>query len=129
MQNKQKIAEKNFTFDGRMSMQVEALANSDRFVLNAFNFKIQSYQVTALDGTNVPINSICKRKLEDNEKTTKVFSAQDDTLQQLSLITNPNGVVSGQIYSINIVYTGLINPYTDGGVYYTSYNDPQGVQQ
>ncbi|KAF1761322.1 hypothetical protein GCK72_009578 [Caenorhabditis remanei] len=110
--NVQYEPEKNFTFDGRMSMQVEALANSDRFVLNAFNFKIQSYQVTALDGTNVPINSI----------------SQDDTLQQLSLITNPNGVVSGQIYSINIVYTGLINPYTDGGVYYTSYNDPQGVQ-
>lgn len=102
--------EKNFTFDGRASIQVEALVASDRFILNAYNFKIQSYKVVDIDGTVVPINSI----------------SQDDTTQQLSLITNANGVVAGQIYNIEFVYTGIINPYTDGGVYYTSYNDPQG---
>ncbi|EGT50985.1 hypothetical protein CAEBREN_05705 [Caenorhabditis brenneri] len=93
-------------------IQVEALVNSDRFILNAFNFKIISYRVVDIDGTEVPINSI----------------AQDDFKQQLSLITNQNGVVAGQIYNIEIVYTGIINPYTDAGVYFTYYNDPQGVQ-
>lgn len=54
------ITEKNFTFDGRASIQVEALVASDRFILNAYNFKIQSYKVVDIDGTVVPINSICK---------------------------------------------------------------------
>ncbi|UMM24352.1 hypothetical protein L5515_004620 [Caenorhabditis briggsae] len=110
--NVQYEPEKNFTFDGRSSMQVEALVDSDRFVINAYNFKIKSYKAVAIDGTVVPINSI----------------SQDDTTQQLSLITNAGGVVAGQIYNIEIVYTGIINPYTDGGVYYSSFNDPQGVQ-
>ncbi|CAL2036943.1 unnamed protein product [Caenorhabditis brenneri] len=110
--NVQYPAEKNFTFDGRAVIQVEALVNSDRFILNAFNFQITSYRVVDIDGTEVPINTI----------------SQDDFKQQLSLITNQNGVVSGQIYNIEIVYTGIINPYTDGGVYFSSYNDPQGVQ-
>uniref|UniRef100_A0A1I7TNP3 Aminopeptidase n=1 Tax=Caenorhabditis tropicalis TaxID=1561998 RepID=A0A1I7TNP3_9PELO len=110
--NVQYPTEKNFTFDGKATIQVQALVNTDRFILNAFNFNIQSYKVVDLDGNVVPINSI----------------SQDDSKQQLSLITNANGVVSGTIYTIEIVYTGLINSYTDGGVYYTSYNDPQGIQ-
>ncbi|CAI5454858.1 unnamed protein product [Caenorhabditis angaria] len=102
---------KNFTFDGRARIGVEAVVNSDRFILNAYNFTISGYKVVDFNGIEIPINSI----------------SQDNALQQLSLISNANSITAGDIYTIYINYTGIINPYQIGGVYYTSYTDTQGA--
>ncbi|CAB3399329.1 unnamed protein product [Caenorhabditis bovis] len=101
----------DFTFHGSVEIKAKSYKTSDRLILNAYNFTILNYIVFRSDNTELPILS----------------TSQDDSKQQLSLITEPNGVVSGEEYRIQITYKGFINNYLDGGVFYTSYVDPQGA--
>ncbi|KAL6725098.1 hypothetical protein Aduo_019915 [Ancylostoma duodenale] len=100
---------RNMTFDGSVLMFVWIKKPTLEITLNAVNLAILS--VMLADSLNRPVG-------------TRGIRINNDT-EQLSIVLERQPAV-GSMFVLTITYTGRINPYNVGGLYYTSYTDSSG---
>ena len=102
------------TFDGYVFVTVEVFAPTTAITMHTLNLDI-SLERTVLSDAN------------GNNMTIQSFVI-NETLNQV--IITPNSLLAiGARYNLEFTYTGLINFYTDQGLYYTSYTDINGNQK
>ncbi|CAD6187492.1 unnamed protein product [Caenorhabditis auriculariae] len=101
---------RDFTFDAKTTVRVKATEDAGSIVLNARYLNFSSYSVVRNDGQTVPIHGFY----------------YNDTTEQIILSPRSVTIQKGSVYDVSFVYTGLINYYQDGGLFYTNYVDPSG---
>ncbi|EYC42809.1 hypothetical protein Y032_0516g2790, partial [Ancylostoma ceylanicum] len=102
-------AGKNMTFDGMVTMSVIVKKTISEFTLNALNLNITSLELRDLLQRPVAV------------KETKMYNK----IHQFTIVlTEPQR--AGTVLRLSMKYTGLINSYFDGGLYYTHYMDLKG---
>ncbi|RCN33684.1 peptidase family M1, partial [Ancylostoma caninum] len=100
---------RNMTFDGMVTMSIIVKKTISEFTLNALNLNITSLELRNLLQLPVAV------------KETKMYKK----IHQLTIVfAEPQR--AGTVLSLSIKYTGLINSYFDGGLYYTYYMDLKG---
>ena len=102
------------TFDGYVFVTVEVFAATTNITMHTLSLDI-SLDRTLLSDANrntIPIQSY----------------VLNDNLNQV-IITPNVALVVGARYNLEFNYTGVINYYTDQGLYYTSYSDIDGNQK
>jgi len=101
------------TFDAYLRVVVEVFAATSNITMHTYNLNIDNSRVILADANrnNMTIQSI----------------VYNDTLNQIVIIP-ASGLSVGQRYNIEFTYTGIINYYTDAGLYYTSFIDMNGNQ-
>ncbi|EPB77392.1 hypothetical protein ANCCEY_03545 [Ancylostoma ceylanicum] len=100
------------TFDGMVTMSVIVKKTISEFTLNALNLNITSLELRDLLQRPVAV------------KETKMYNK----IHQFTIVlTEPQR--AGTVLRLSMKYTGLINSYFDGGLYYTHYMDLKGELQ
>jgi hypothetical protein len=105
---------RNMTFDALLSINVRVVAPTNNFTLDAVNLNFTSVSITDIRGNAVDIAS-----------DGVTYNAD---LEHLIIIPNVTLIINAT-YTLQFTYTGLINSYDMGGLFYTSYLDQNGVQQ
>ncbi|KAK6759653.1 hypothetical protein RB195_021311 [Necator americanus] len=100
---------RNMTFDGfvLMSMVVKKPTN-----------------VITLNALNIDVSDLHLKDLLQNE--IRVKERKYNNVTQRLIIHLTDELPAGLVLTLSINYTGLINPYTDGGLFYTYYLDTDG---
>ncbi|KHJ84100.1 peptidase family M1 [Oesophagostomum dentatum] len=96
--------DRNMTFDGYVSMPAIVRKPTSVLTLNMLNIQVQE----------VEVKNVFEQRLNI------IGTSYDETKQQFS-ITLDKPLRVGSIAMISITYSGLINPSTDGGLFYTYY--------
>ncbi|RCN33692.1 hypothetical protein ANCCAN_20472 [Ancylostoma caninum] len=94
------------TFDGSVVMPVHFKKRTSVITLNALNLKILELKLTNL--LQLPVK-VVETKYNNETQQLAIHLAQEPPV--------------GTVMTLSIKYTGLINRYQDGGLFYTYYMD------
>ncbi|KAK6759651.1 hypothetical protein RB195_021310 [Necator americanus] len=100
---------RNLTFDGTVEMSVLIKKPTTEITLNAANLNISS----------VELSDFLHREVKIKSKSV------DERKEFLTIVLEKQPTV-GSLLILKIMYTGLINYYNDGGLYYTTHQQPNG---
>uniref|UniRef100_A0A0N5B0I6 Aminopeptidase n=1 Tax=Syphacia muris TaxID=451379 RepID=A0A0N5B0I6_9BILA len=100
---------RNLTFDGITTITFLVKADITSFVFHSYQLDYSMYELFDEDGNPLQIS-----KIEFVEN-----------LQHIKITPTEKPVI-GTLYTLHFIYTGIIHPYVDGGLYYTYYDDVQG---